>query len=182
MRYWVRVFVGVGVGGIAFPILWSVLANVWIGAAAAAVLAPLVFLATFFIWDADRPEDGYEQVLFDKPNSAVAAGLVLCFLFAGYAAVWTGYGEPAAAPTPRELSSVAGESKSVTDAFRNGGLDAETAASRLTSLRAEAERISPSEARDALLRALDTFLACVAGEAPMCDAVTARWVEYRAAV
>jgi hypothetical protein len=52
--------------------------------AVAALLAPIGFLASFFLWTADRPQDGYEQVLFDVPNLLTSLALVGVLVGAGW--------------------------------------------------------------------------------------------------
>lgn len=79
MKYGVRVVLGVLVG-LALSVgltLW--LDRWWLGALAGGLGAPLVFLGTFFLWSADRPEEGHEQVLFDRPNTVLSALMLLAF-------------------------------------------------------------------------------------------------------
>lgn len=104
MRYHARFGIGLLVGllpacGVAFltPSAWPV-------ALTGALLAALGFLATFFVWDADRPPsdlepNGYEQVLFDGRNSLHAGLLVVLFVGAtfGHAAL---FAPEASGPAP----------------------------------------------------------------------------------
>lgn len=84
MKYAVRVGMGIVAGaGLAVGLsLW--LDAWWIGALAGGLGGPLVFLATFFLWTADRPEEGYEQVLFDRPNTLLSALMLLAFAGLAY--------------------------------------------------------------------------------------------------
>lgn len=87
MRFLVRVAMGVGLGlaavvGLSFLMKW------WIVAILGALLALVGFLGSFFVWSADRPEEGYEQVLFDKPNSILSGVLVLAFVGAAFGMGW----------------------------------------------------------------------------------------------
>lgn len=76
MRFVVRVLIGVALSAIALTVfLLTVGPKVW-AIATGAVLAPIGFLGSFFLWSADRPEEGYEQVLFDRPNSLTSLALV----------------------------------------------------------------------------------------------------------
>lgn len=82
MNWWARVGIGAGLGlgttlGSAF-----FLEGWMIPAAAGAAIAAIGFLATFFIFNPDiapTPEypEGYEQVLFDKPNIIASSALVV---------------------------------------------------------------------------------------------------------
>lgn len=88
MRFLVRVAMGVGLGLVAVISLSFVISRWWIVAILGALLALVGFLGSFFVWTADRPEEGYEQVLFDKPNSIVSGVMVLAFVGAAFGMGW----------------------------------------------------------------------------------------------
>jgi thiol:disulfide interchange protein len=83
VRYYVRVALGLALGALAVAALAFLGVRWWIGAIAGALLALAGFLGSFFLWSADRPEEGYEQVLFDGRNNVHA--LLLVALLAGAA-------------------------------------------------------------------------------------------------
>lgn len=85
MRYVVRVVLGAFLGLLAVVSLGWIGLSWWIGATAGALLALAGFLGSFFVWSADRPEEGYEQVLFDLPNNAVAATMIVAFVGLAFA-------------------------------------------------------------------------------------------------
>lgn len=85
VRYVVRVVLGVVLGLIAVAALWFFGAAWWVGALVGALLGLVGFLGSFFLWTADRPEEGYEQVLFDLPNNLVSLVLILAFVGAAFA-------------------------------------------------------------------------------------------------
>src|ERR1051325_2078121 len=87
MRFLVRVAIGAGLGlaaaiGLSFVMRW------WIVAILAVLLALVGFLGSFFLWSADRPQEGYEQVLFDKPNSIVSGVMAVAFVAAAFGMGW----------------------------------------------------------------------------------------------
>lgn len=86
MKFGVRVALGALVGlGLAAGLGWSLDAW-WVGAVAGGLGGPLVFLLTFFVWSADRLDEGYEQVLFDRPNTLASAFMALAFAGAAFGA------------------------------------------------------------------------------------------------
>lgn len=90
MKYGLRVGIGVVLGAALAVGLTAWLGTWWIGALAGGLGGPLAFLATFFIWSADRPEEGYEQVLFDRPNTVLSGLLLVAFVALAYGtgALW----------------------------------------------------------------------------------------------
>lgn len=80
MKYGIRLALGVVVGtALAGGLAWF-MQPWWLGAVAGGLFGPLVFLGTFFLWSADRPEEGYEQVLFDRPNTVLSVLMTLAFV------------------------------------------------------------------------------------------------------
>lgn len=84
VKFVVRIALGatlglVAVGGLSFAIQkWYLIALV------GAVTGVVGFLGSFFIWSADRLDEGYEQVLFDFPNSATSLVLVVILVGAAF--------------------------------------------------------------------------------------------------
>lgn len=138
MPYWVRIAIGAVLGLVAAVLLWLFVGVPWVTALAAAILAPLGFLATYFVWSADRlPE--YEQVLFDRPNTLVSAGMLVAFALAGLGTGFLG-GAGEAAPTPAdELAAMQTEYQSISDAFADKSADAEATTAALNELRSAAD-------------------------------------------
>jgi len=91
MRYGVRVAIGVVLGLVAIVAFHFFVHTWWVAGLLAALLGLVGFLGSFFLWTADRPEEGYEQVLFDVKNNAVSLVLVVVLVGAafGVAHVWT---------------------------------------------------------------------------------------------
>jgi hypothetical protein len=106
MNYYARVGLGLVLGALAVAALAFFSFAWWIAAAAGALLAILAFLASFFLWTADRPEEGYEQVLFDGPN--VVHALVLAAVLVGGAFGTSLFHKGASGPAipPEELAAV----------------------------------------------------------------------------
>jgi len=84
MRYPVRIAIGAGLGLAAVVGFHFVFARWWVGALIAALLGLVGFLGSFFIWSADRLDEGYEQVLFDLKNNIVSLVLVLVLVGASF--------------------------------------------------------------------------------------------------
>src|SRR5581483_6354256 len=80
--------------------LWFFHARWWIGGIAGGLVATLGFLATFFVWSADRLDEGYEQVLFDLPNNMVSLALAVAFVGLAFAGGLVPRGGGSAAPDP----------------------------------------------------------------------------------
>ncbi|HET6405262.1 MAG TPA: hypothetical protein VFH78_11495, partial [Candidatus Thermoplasmatota archaeon] len=79
MPYWVRIALGAVLGLATALALWLLVGTPWVTATAASLLAAIGFLGSYFIWSADRLDEGYEQVLFDRPNTIVSAVLIATF-------------------------------------------------------------------------------------------------------
>jgi hypothetical protein len=81
VRFLARVAIGASLGAVVLGALVVFFgARTW-ALATGGLLGPIGFLATFFLWSADRPQDGYEQVLFDRPN--IIASIVTLALLVG---------------------------------------------------------------------------------------------------
>ena len=85
MNWWARVGIGGGLGLVTTLGSAFFLDGWMIPAAAGAAVAAIGFLATFFIFNPDiapTPEypEGYEQVLFDKPNNIASGALIVLML------------------------------------------------------------------------------------------------------
>ena len=81
MKWFVRLAIGVFLGALAALGLSFFLHGWMIPAAAGALLGVIGFLGSFFLWSADLPPSpenpqGYEQVLFDLPNSIASVALI----------------------------------------------------------------------------------------------------------
>lgn len=82
MKWFVRLAIGVFLG-VAAALGMAFFLDGWIvPAAVGALLAVVGFLGSFFVWSADEPPSpanpqGYEQVLFDAPNSIASALLIV---------------------------------------------------------------------------------------------------------
>jgi hypothetical protein len=105
MKYGLRVGIGVVLGAALAVGLTTWLDKWWIGALAGGLGGPLVFLATFFAWSADRPEEGYEQVLFDRPNTLLSGVMLVAFVGLAFGAGWLL--SPAAGLSPEEQAALA---------------------------------------------------------------------------
>lgn len=104
MRYLVRVAIGLLLGALVAVPLAMFVHVLWWAAGFGALAAAVGFLGSFFLWTADRPasgdDPGYEQVLFDRPNTLVSLGLVL--VLAGSV---VGYGVVAASSLSPEVEA-----------------------------------------------------------------------------
>lgn len=192
MKYGVRVALGVVVG-LAFALgltLW--LGRWWVGALAGGLLGPVAFLATFFIWSADRPDEGYEQVLFDRPNTVLGGVMMVAFVGLAFGSGWLLSGP--AGPTPEEAAALAQmdethanltrlakeygvAAEAVTKNGDPGDLDADLAQARDARVDLQAMEVPESLAErkaalekgaKALEGAFAALARCAQGEAPAC--------------
>jgi hypothetical protein len=131
MRYAVRVGIGVGLGLAAIVAFHFFVHTWWVAGLLAALLGLIGFLGSFFIWTADRPEEGYEQVLFDMKNNVVSLVLVALLVGGafGVAHVWA----PKAAAAPLDPAVAAMNTQhdklvSVYNDVQAGKLDASSTA------------------------------------------------------
>ena len=108
MRFVVRIVIGAVLGILALAVMAIFGVRWWIVALTSGLLAPLAFLGTFFLWSADRPDLGYEQVLFDAPNTtfSIIMLVVLAGASFGFTHIHFG-GSAAAAIAPTEAAQVA---------------------------------------------------------------------------
>lgn len=193
MKYGVRVALGAVLGlalsaGLAF---W--LGSWWIGALAGGLGGPVAFLATFFVWSADRPEEGYEQVLFDRPNTILGGVMLVALSGVAFGVGWiAGPGDAGLDPEEQaalarmdeshgELLRLSKEYATANEARSKGGdpgdLDADADAARdarvaLQTLEAP-ESLAPLQesllkSAKALEAAFEALKACAAGEEPEC--------------
>ncbi|MFA5861653.1 MAG: hypothetical protein WDA16_08155 [Candidatus Thermoplasmatota archaeon] len=84
MRFLARVLLGAFLGLVTLGGLHFAITRWWISGIAGALVGVLGFLLTFFVWTADRPDVGYEQVLFDGANSAVSVILAVILVAGGF--------------------------------------------------------------------------------------------------
>ncbi|HVM46145.1 MAG TPA: hypothetical protein VM582_09440, partial [Candidatus Thermoplasmatota archaeon] len=181
MPYWVRISLGVVLGLASAAALWLLVGVAWITALVAALLAAIGFLGSYFIWSADRLDEGYEQVLFDRPNTIVTLLLIAGFALAGTGTAFIDLSDPP--PTPEQrLKALYARYQSAADAHTSRTAEAATTLEKLAELRVESDRVhlevealpeSPKraaleKANDALALAIDAMQACVAGEREQC--------------
>lgn len=105
MKYVVRVVLGLVLGLLAAGLCWYLGVRWTYGAIAGALLAAIGFLGSFFLWTADRPEDGYEQVLFDMPNNLVTLALVVGMVGASFGGAHLHRGGPSG-PDPAQVAAM----------------------------------------------------------------------------
>lgn len=178
-----RVGLGAVLGATALGACWALVGTPWITAAAAALLAPIGFLGSYFLWSADRPEEGYEQVLFDRPNTRVAATMLVAFALLGAGSgllpAGGGDGRPAAAG---ELFALRDGYQRISDAYATKEADADATVEALNALRMEADAVhdglevlADGAPKDALLEAYDHLVqailalkTCAAGDPAKC--------------
>lgn len=108
MKYGVRVAIGATVGLLLSVGLALWLDAAWIAALAGGLGGPVAFLATFFIWSADRLDEGYEQVLFDKPNSILSGVMLLALVGVALGTGWLA-GGPSVDPAHAAALAAMGE-------------------------------------------------------------------------
>lgn len=180
LPFWMRIGLGVLLGTAGLIPLWLFVGIGWLTATAAALLAAIGFLGSFFVFSADRPDEGYEQVLFDKPNTVVSVILLLAFAGAG---VGTGFlGGDAEPSTPERVTMLYNAYQNNADAYARQEVDAANMTAILEELRVESDRLAAeiealpegdaraalAEANDALALAMDSMKLCVAGTDDEC--------------
>lgn len=192
MKFGVRVAIGAIIGlalAVALPLL---LESWWVGALAGGLLGPLAFLATFFIWSADRLDEGYEQVLFDRPNTTLSALMLVAFVGVAFGAGHLASGP--AGPSPEEqaalaqmdqehatLGRLAGEFTVASEARAKGGdpgdLDADLDEARATRAALQAMSVPEpllevkgnlQKAASGLENAFDALKKCAEGDNAAC--------------
>lgn len=180
MPYWMRIALGALLGIAAALALWLLVGTPWLTASVGALLAAVGFLGSYFVWSADRLDEGYEQVLFDRPNTIVAALLVVAFAAAG---LGTGLlvSEPAPLTTEQRVRALYVDYHALARSHAEGTEPAETNAS-LDALRIESDRLAIeiealadaderaalTAANDALALAMDSLKACAGGDRSQC--------------
>lgn len=181
LPYWVRIAFGAFLGIATLVALWLLVGRAWLTATVAALLAPIGFLGSYFAFSADRPEEGHEQVLFDKPNTIVSGVMIALFAFAGIGTAFVG-GAAEEPSTAERVSQLYNVYQNNAIAFTKQELDAEALTAILDELRAESDRLAleigalPEGAargalatvNDALALAIDAMKLCAAGTGDEC--------------
>lgn len=179
MPYWQRVVLGALLGLFAVMALWYFVGITWLTAAIGGLVAPLVFLGSFFLFSADRPDEGYEQVLFDKPNTILAVGMIVVFAGLGVA---SGFVEIDASVGGREMSALASEFQTARDEYEAGTLAPEDGAAQMDALLAElGDPGDETSAAAWLAKALAAQKACFEGDDAACQGAFDAFIEYRLA-
>lgn len=206
MKYYARVGLGALLGilvavGVAF-----LADSTWPVALAGGLAAPIGFLATFFVWSADRaptPQEpqGYEQVLFDRPNLLHVAVLLVVVAGGAYGHAFAFGDEEAPAPDPMaaeldamqlEVVGIAQDFNAAHDAFASGSPPAD-AGDKAQEAKSLAERIGALTVSDSLAArkdaladaaenyaaAFETLAGCVDSQASTC--IEARIAQAKAA-
>jgi len=180
MAYWMRIAAGAVLGLIALAALWLTVGIAWLTALVATLVALLGFLGSYFVVSADRPEEGYEQVLFDKPNTIVSVLMIVLFAGAG---VGSGFlGGESAPPGPSDYVYSLRASYLTTAAAWTADASKDETLATLDELRAESDRIALDlealpegdarthleAANDALAFAVDSLKICAEAEQRSC--------------
>lgn len=199
MQFPVRVVVGVLLGALVAIPLALFVHVLWWAAGFGALAAAIGFLGSFFLWTADRPatatDPGYEQVLFDRPNTVVSVVLMLVFAgsVVGYGALSPGGLPPetAAALAQMEadesrLADLAAQYQKAAAEHAEGARTGDLISSDLVVVRVEARKLldelraaeRPAEfavmnatlvkGAEALVAALDALNDCVMGKTEAC--------------
>ena len=201
MAYWTRILIGALLGAAALGALWYLTGITWATAAAAALLAPVGFLGSYFVWSADRPEDGYEQVLFDRPNTLVSAVMIVAFatlgIFSGVVPLAAEAPPAAALRTPAEgVAALQSEFDAISAAYDAGEKDSDQTVDALLALREKADAVGDEidalpdgEPKDALVEAYDwvgqaiiQMKECAAGREDKCEAAQTSMADAKAAL
>lgn len=179
MAYWMRIAVGALLGAGALVGLWLGPGIGWLTATVAALAALIGFLGSYFVVSADRPAEGYEQVLFDRPNTLVALALVVVFAGAGFG---TGLLGGDSGPDPADnVYALRADYQAASDAW---GVDspAEDTLATLETLRTESDLIAGElallpegdvrthleAANDAIAFSIDALKVCAQKETRSC--------------
>jgi hypothetical protein len=196
VRYYARVALGAVLGLAAVGVLWFLGVRWWIGAIAGALLGGMGFLGSFFLWSADRPSEGYEQVLFDGRNNAHALLLLVVLVGASFGGSYL-HRAPAAAPGPDAAALAAMDAghdnmTRIYNAIQSGNYTSAAAAAdagaqvqaiqaALSAMPASAKGDLLKTAANALQTALDEFKGCsdaagcgLAGRLAKADAIGAK--------
>lgn len=182
MPYWLRVVLGVVLGAAAGVASWYFLGIAWLTATLAALFAAVGFLGSYFLWSADRPEEGYEQVLFDRPNTIVTLALVVVFAGAGIGSGFLGGAAAPASGVGDDMAALYASYLATSAAFSKEEADGPTTVAKITELRAEnarlkgavdalpagTERDGLTDANTALGAALQALEACASGTKAEC--------------
>lgn len=107
MKFVVRVALGAALGLAAVVGLSFFMEKWWLVGLVGAVTGVVAFLGSFFVWSADRLDEGYEQVLFDLPNSAISLGLVVVLVGAAFGVGLFGSSESSPKLSAEDAAAVA---------------------------------------------------------------------------
>jgi len=171
MRFGVRILLGAILGLVALVTLWLLGVRTWVVATTAGLLAPIGFLGSFFVWSADRPEAGYEQVLLDAPNTTLSVVMIVLFAGASFGLGFIHFGHGPAAPDEKsQLQQMAlGVQVHVKD-FNAGKIKADDVTAYVATTKAAAKNLTLANAalKDAatgLDKSLDDLAKCAAAGA-----------------
>lgn len=157
-----RFLLGVSVGLAALIGLHFAATRWWIGAIASGLVGVLGFLLTFFVWTADRPDEGYEQVLFDGKNSAISVALAVLLVIGGFGLSFVGPHESAVDPSTAKLDGLHDKLTRIYNDISASKLDpagVRKARADITSAQAALADIPPSTPRSLLVKAAAAELA-----------------------
>ena len=181
MAYWMRIAVGAVLGLVGLVALWLTLGVAWLTALGAVLLALVGFLGSYFVVSADRPEEGYEQVLFDRPNTLVSVVMIVLFAGAGVGSGLLGGGETAPPGPSDNVYALRAGYLGAADGWMKDAPKDDTLAT-LAGLREESDRIAIElealpegdertnleAANDALAFAIDSLKVCAEQEQRSC--------------
>lgn len=180
MPYWQRVVLGFLMGLLALLGLWYFVGISWLTAAVAGLVAPLVFLGSFFLFSADRPDEGYEQVLFDRPNTLLALAMIVLMAGAGVASGHLDVG-PSAAASGRGMDALVKDYQAAYASYQKGEIAGAELGARLDALLAELDGFPEGKPREWLAKTLQASKACAGAGSLECPAAFDSFVEYRLA-
>lgn len=154
MKYVVRVALGALLGLAVTAALWFFQARWWIGGVAGGLVAALGFLLTFFLWSADRLEEGYEQVLFDLPNNLVSGALAVALVGLAFGGGLLHKGSSAPDPSIAVADSQHDALVSLYNDVMGGKIDAAGLVAQQAKLKAAQEAVAalPAGEKATLLR------------------------------
>jgi hypothetical protein len=187
MAYWMRIALGALLGLGALVGLWLGPGIGWLTAIVASLVALLGFLGSYFVVSADRPSEGYEQVLFDKPNTLVAIVLALTFAGAGFSTGFLGRSDAPSSVGERAtlLYAQYQSDANAYSAAQDKDAAKDAALAQMTTLRGDSDLLNVDiealpegdtqktdlmKANDDLAIAIDSMVACIGGDLEACKA------------